>query len=310
MKSALFRLVIRVAPEASDLAGMLLVRAGSGGAMQEELPREARVSSFGESRALLEQLGRTVVDELGELGVRAAYRVARAPRAFDSWRTAWTQSLKPVRISDATWLVPTTTPPPPGAEASQVRLEPSLSFGFGEHPTTRMAAVAVEQSCREGARRVLDFGTGSGVLTLVAVHAGATHAVGLDVDPAAIAAARRNAALNGVTRRCRYSLASLGRIRSTFDVVVANVDRATLVGSARLLAARAAPAGRLFLTGFLAEDVAEIARVYRAQGFRVTKRLFEVDFSLLELRRTRPPAERALDRVRAGKYGGRRASMG
>ncbi len=286
----LFRLVVKVAPEHGDLAGALLVRAGSGGAMQEELPREARVSSFGESQALLERLGAAVVAELRQLGVRSVHRVARAPRAFDSWRTAWMDSLEPVRISEATWLVPTNAAPPPGTESNRILLEPSLSFGFGEHPTTRMAAAAVEQSCAAGARRVLDFGTGSGVLCLVAVHAGASRAVGLDVDPVAIAAARRNAALNGMSRRCHYSRASLRRISSTFDVVVANVDRATLVSSAGLLGARVRTRGRLLLTGFLAEDTAEIARVYRAQGLRVTKRSFELDFTFLELRRTDPPS--------------------
>jgi ribosomal protein L11 methyltransferase len=114
--------------------------------------------------------------------------------------------------------------------------------------------------------------------------------VGLDVDPLAIEAARGNAELNGMMRRCHHSRASLGRIRSRFDVVVANVDRATLVSSAGLLGARVHARGLLLLTGFLVEDAAEIARVYRARGFRVTKRIFELDFTLLQLRRTGVPS--------------------
>jgi ribosomal protein L11 methyltransferase len=282
----LYRLVIKVAPEAADVAGALLVRAGSGGAMQEELPREARISSFGESKALLMRLGSSVVAALGELGVRALHRVGRAPRAFDAWRTAWTRSLEPVRISDETWLVPTNKRAKAGDETS-IWLEPSLSFGFGEHATTRMAAAAVERLCRDGARSVLDFGTGSGVLCLVAVHAGASEAVGLDVDPDAVIAARRNAALNHMTRCCTYGRASVRRIRSAFDVVVANVDRSTLTEMANALGVRVAARGRLLLTGFLVEDARWIRSVYRAQGFRVTKRLFEDDFCLFELERTR-----------------------
>ncbi len=255
--------------------------------MQEELPREARISSFGESKALLERLGASVVAELGELGVRAVHRVARAPRAFDAWRTVWTRSLEPVRVSDATWLVPTNTTAKAGDEKSRIWLEPSLSFGFGEHATTRMAAATVDRLCREGASSVLDFGTGSGVLCLVAVHAGATRAVGLDVDPDAVSAARRNAALNHVTRRCSFGRTSVRGMRATFDVVVANVDRATLTEMASALGARVAAGGRLVLTGFLVEDARWIRSVYRAQGFRVTKRLFEDDFCLVELERTR-----------------------
>ena len=308
-RTALFRLVLTVAPDVADVAGALLVRAGAGGAMQEELPRAARVSCFGESQAVLERLGRVVAARLDGLGARAAYRVARAPRKFDAWRTAWTLSLEPVRISADTWLVPTHAAAPDGAKDSVIWLEPSLSFGFGEHPTTRMAARVVERLCRDQARRVLDFGTGSGVLSLVAAHAGATRVTGLDVDPAAVAAARGNAARNGLERRCRFSRAPLGKIRAIFDVVVANVDRATLTERAGALATRVGADGHLVLTGFLEEDVHEIVRMYRERGFRVTKRVDEAGFTLLSLSRTAGPL-RALDRPSAGKYGGRGARKG
>jgi ribosomal protein L11 methyltransferase len=274
----LFRLVLRVPPEAADVAGALLVEEGAGGAVQEELPHEARVACFGEDAAALERLGEAVKNRLREGDVRVTYRVARAPRAFDGWATGWTKRLVPVRVSDTLWLVPTGMAAPAEAGSNVVWLEPALAFGFGEHPTTRLAAAEVELRCRRGARTVLDFGSGSGVLALVALHAGAARAVGVDIDEAAVEAARKNAVLNGHDKKSRFRLGGLARLRSTFDVVVANVDRATLIAQAASLAARVSPGGVLVLTGFLADDAREVARAYRASGFRVRKRARDGDW--------------------------------
>src|SRR4029077_18047415 len=134
-------------------------------------------------------------------------------------------------------LVPTTAEEPrePGV---MVRLGPALAFGFGEHPTTRMAASEVERRCRGGARRVLDFGTGSGVLAVVAAVSGAARVIGLDVAPAAVGAARADAARNGVSKKCRFAEGSPGRLGAPFDLVVANVDLSTLIGLAESLGKR------------------------------------------------------------------------
>ena len=292
MNAPLWRLVVRVAPEDAEVAGALLVQEGEGGAVEESLPHEAHVACFGEDRAELERLGAEVKKRLGDGGIRAACKVARAPRAFDSWRTEWTEQLEPIRISARTWLVPTGSRPVAEAARKAVWLEPAFAFGFGEHPTTRMAAREVERRSRTGAPSVLDFGSGSGVLALVAVRAGATRATGVDVDPVAVHAARRNALRNGAASRCRFTDAPLGRLRSRFDLVVANVDRATLVAQAASLSARLRPGGVLLLTGFLTEDVRSVLGAYRALGFGVTKRARDGDWILLSLRRASPRGRR------------------
>ena len=279
----LFQLSLRVPLEAAETAGALLVEAGMGAAVLDEQPRAAKVTCYGEDRSVLVHAGDSVANRLAAEGIRARVRVARAPRALDGWRTEWTRDLKAVRISPTLWLVPTTAEEPrePGAV---VRLEPALAFGFGEHPTTRMAALEVERRSR-GARRVLDFGTGSGVLAVVAAVSGAAHVTGLDVDPAAVDAARANAARNGVSKQCRFGSGSLGSLRTPFDLVAANVDLATLDKLAESLAKRVAPGGILLLTGFLEEDARPLSRRYRALGFRACGRREESGWVLLAFRR-------------------------
>jgi ribosomal protein L11 methyltransferase len=133
--------------------------------------------------------------------------------------------------------------------AEVVELDPGGGFGTGEHPSTRL--VVEELAGRiTGGERVLDVGCGSGVLGLCALRLGASSMVGVDIDPHAIEATRRNAALNGFERRVEATPAPLGEIGGVFDVVVANIGRAGLVELAPQLVGRVSPGGWLAVSGF------------------------------------------------------------
>jgi ribosomal protein L11 methyltransferase len=145
---------------------------------------------------------------------------------------------------------------------------------------------------------VLDVGTGTGVLAIVAVRTGAKEAVGVDIDGQAVAAAKANALRNGVEKRCRFSKTAVGRVTGEFDIVVANVDRNTLLRLAPSIAGRVADAGSLFVTGVLPSDGADLKARYGVLGLEVVARRREGDFLFLEMRR---------QRVKARGSGARRA---
>jgi ribosomal protein L11 methyltransferase len=281
--AALFLLELRVPLEEAEAAGAFLVEAGMGAAVLDEQPRGAKVTCYGEDQVALVRVAESAKRWLADANVPARVRVGRAPRALDGWRTGWMRDLTAVRVSPTLWLVPTTAEEPhePGMK---VRLEPSMSFGFGEHPTTRMAAFEVERRCRGG--RVLDFGTGSGVLAIVAALTGAAQATGLDIAPAAVDAARANAERNGVDAKCRFAAGTLGQLRAPFDLVVANVDLSTLTRLAEPLGRRVTPGGILLLTGFLTEDARDLSRRYRELGFRACGRREDADWVLLAFRKS------------------------
>jgi ribosomal protein L11 methyltransferase len=121
-------------------------------------------------------------------------------------------------------------------------------FGSGRHPSTRLLLEQLLERI-DGDERVLDVGSGSGVLGLCALRLGAASLVAVDVKAEAVEATRRNAALNGLELRVRATDAPLAAISGSFDVVVANIGRAAVVEVAPVLVERVAPGGWLGVSG-------------------------------------------------------------
>jgi ribosomal protein L11 methyltransferase len=172
------------------------------------------------------------------------------------------------------------TPAPAGSQ--RILFDPKLSFGDGAHATTRLASRALERACRDKpGLRVFDFGSGTGVLSFVALLSGASSALGVDIDPVSVQAAQRNATLNGLAERASFALPGDSSTVG-FELVVANLEAPTLLAVAPEIALSAASAQRLILTGFLANRVPEMTAAF-APAFRVEHFDQEEDWALLEL---------------------------
>lgn len=175
------------------------------------------------------------------------------------WVRLTQSQFTPTQIADDIWIVPSWHDPP-DAGAINIRLDPGVAFGTGTHPTTRLCLQWLAQH-RPAGKQVLDYGCGSGVLAIAAMRLGARRAVGIDIDPQAVEAARANSAINGVS--ARYTTADLPPDGS-FDVVLANILANPLRVLAPALIARVARGGSLLLSGILERQADELIDVYRA----------------------------------------------
>lgn len=174
------------------------------------------------------------------------------------WVRASRDQFKPVRISSRLWVVPSWhEAPDPGA--INLRLDPGLAFGTGGHPTTRLALRWLERAIR-GGESVLDYGCGSGILAIAALKLGAGRTRGVDVDPGALLAARRNALHNQVDATFHNAA---GAIRQPAQIVVANILAHPLIVLAPALARLTAPRGRLALSGLLEPQAEEVSTAYQ-----------------------------------------------
>ncbi len=173
------------------------------------------------------------------------------------WVRLSQSQFEPVRISDKLWIVPSWAVAPE-PEAVNLVLDPGLAFGTGTHPTTRLCLEWLERMIR-GGERVLDYGCGSGILAIAALRLGAHEALGVDVDPLALVAARANAARNRVDARF-VSTETTADFQA--DLVLANILANPLKLLAPLLAAHTIAGGRIALSGILEEQAQEVMLAY------------------------------------------------
>ena len=158
-----------------------------------------------------------------------------------------------IPISARLWIVPSwhALPEPP---AIVVSLDPGVAFGTGSHPTTRLCLQWLERHVH-GGEVILDYGCGSGILAIAAMKLGAARAFGVDIDPAAVDAARENARRNGVA--CEF-LDSRAQLAIEADIVVANILANPLKLLAPLLSRQVRGGGRIALSGILERQRAEV----------------------------------------------------
>ena len=179
------------------------------------------------------------------------------------WNRQWAQSVKPLRVGKRIVIRPSWERVAVKPGEIEIVLDPKQAFGTGHHATTSLLLEWLEENI-QGGESVLDVGTGSGLLAMVALRLGAARAVGIDNDPDAIECARGYAVANGfgseLALRCGILTAGL----TSYDVVLANLDRRTLLDLAGPIASST---GRtLLVSGLLIDQRAEIVASFAHVG--------------------------------------------
>ena len=167
--------------------------------------------------------------------------------AEEDWAENWKQYYKPIEIGEKLLILPRWEPIPENPKRLLLRLDPGLAFGTGGHETTSLCMEALDERVT-GGERVLDIGTGSGILAIAALKLGAAVAEGVDIDPVAVRTAGENAALNGVQDKLTVLVGDLSdKASGKYDIITANI-----VANAILSLAPAVP-------GLMAEGATFIA---------------------------------------------------
>lgn len=181
----------------------------------------------------------------------------------DAWRDAYKEFFKPFLLT------PTITIKPPWCEVEGpaspriLELEPGRAFGTGLHATTSLVARILEDNeQRVAGHELLDAGTGSGILALVALLLGASKVTAFDVDGDVIPLVVENAERNGLADRVRAFAGSIEDVAEKYPWVVANIEAKVLVPLADKIAARVAPKGDLILSGILAVEESKLVAHY------------------------------------------------
>lgn len=159
------------------------------------------------------------------------------------------------------------------------------AFGGGTHPTTASCLELLAGLAPLSGVRLLDLGSGTGILAIAALRLGAASAVCVDVNPEAVESARRNGVLNGAGARLEHRCGTVDVAGAEFDLVVANIGGELLLDEAARVVAAARPGGRLLLSGLLRGWAGELEEAYARLGCAVVARSSPGEFVTLLLER-------------------------
>lgn len=293
-----WELRVATSPDTAEGLTNFLWEQGALGVVEEELPGEpARLRAFYPESATTDDLLSSVVAyqaALAELGFATGGAPAEIGPILDAeWAHAWQQSFPPRLVGDRLLIRPPWDETRAPARA-EVVIEPGRAFGTGHHGSTEGCLALLDNlasAWSAGASppaRILDVGTGTGILAIAAVALGAARVRCIDVDPDAVAAARHNAELNRCAHRLDIALGGLDALDagSAFDLVFANLLTHTHLELSAEYRRVVAPGGALILGGMLAGEGAQVADALAPGGFTRQGHLALEGWASLLLRRT------------------------
>lgn len=186
-----------------------------------------------------------------------------------NWNELWEKSREVIRISERIIIKPTFKEYESVGDEIVITLDPKMSFGTGEHESTKLALRLIEKYVK-GNEKVLDVGSGTGVLSIAAIKMGAANAVAVDNDSWCYQNCAENCTLNDVVGSIKVVEGEIGIIpEEDFDLVLANIQKNILLSISEKIKAKLKKNGIVILSGLLLKDETEIISHYQSIGFKL-----------------------------------------
>lgn len=208
----------------------------------------------------------------------------------EDWEWGWKQYFKPFPVGETFLIKPSWEEVDDPQGRRILEIDPASSFGTGSHDTTQLCMAALERTIK-GGERLLDMGTGSGILAIAAGMLGAKPETVVDIDPHCLTCAQENAERNGVTlgkALCGDALrdpALAEEIGGDYDVICANIVADIIIGMAPMFAEKLVPGGTLITSGIIAPRADEVGEALEKAGFTLLDRAESSDWAAFTARR-------------------------
>ena len=201
------------------------------------------------------------------------------------WATSWKRFFTPLEIIPGLVIKPSWEEYRAGAGEKIIEMDPGQAFGTGQHESTRMALSLLRFVAGEK-ERVLDVGTGTGILAMAGVLLGSGPATAVDNDPEAVRVARENVAANGLDEQITVSGTDINDLTGPYDLILANIVHDVLAAMAPTFADLLDRHGHIVLAGILSgEQEKNIRNIYERLGLQERQTLYEGEWAALLLER-------------------------
>lgn len=202
----------------------------------------------------------------------------------EDWANNWKQYYHTQRIGKRIVVTPSWEEYTPSGGDVQMRLDPGMAFGTGTHDTTRLCLELLEE-CVTPETRILDVGTGSGILSVGGVLLGAPSALGVDIDPVAVKVANENAEINEVSDRTEFVCGDLtDKVHGQFEIVTANIVADIIIRLLSTVKNYLLKGGVLIVSGIIDTRADEVENACHEAGFITEKRLEHGGWVAIKLR--------------------------
>lgn len=201
--------------------------------------------------------------------------------AHQNWNAKWEADFEPVEIDTRLVILAPFHDVAPYADREQIIIQPQMSFGTGHHQTTYLMSQFLLDM--DVPAKVLDMGTGTGVLAILAEKKGAEDILAIDIEPWSVENTIENAERNGCTK-IRTATGDIDQLREGgFGLVVANINKNVLKSHLPAYAEALLPGGVLLLSGFFVSDAAELIEAAAKNGFQHTHTAEKETWAALQL---------------------------
>ncbi len=187
----------------------------------------------------------------------------------ENWNEIWEKSIEPIEVGEKFVIKPSWKGYDKESGRIVIQIDPKMSFGTGFHETTRLMLRAIEKYMKPGSR-VLDVGTGTGILAIASIKLGAKEAIGVDIDEWAYVNAIENAQINNVKGKFKVILGSIEDVAEKgFDFILANINKNAIVAMIGLFYDKLKDEGILITSGYLDFEQGNIEENLRAFEFEI-----------------------------------------
>ena len=199
------------------------------------------------------------------------FRIEKEILEDQNWNKLWEKNREVIRVSDRIVIKPTFKKYSAKDNEIVLTIDPKMSFGTGEHQTTKLVLRLLEKYVKQG-MKVLDVGSGTGVLAITSVKLGAVQATAVDFDEICLENCRENCILNEVEKSVEVLTGEIDNVnQNDFDLILANIQKNILLDIAEKINIRLKQNGMVILSGLLESDKSAIEKKYHSLGFKTSQ---------------------------------------